>query len=359
MDESELLKAQRTLIETSFSRGREYTGLLIGAGYTGFFALWALTKASLTPFTSYAAGALIAMSLGGFIAWEVYGAWMHAKSTHRLASGVANPDSLIRAIESSAEDAARRAVFMATVHPRIFKFTVITGFGALAIMLSAFAHGLWLSLLKTIKPGEVWGLGTGTSIVLGVALGLVANWLLDFMRQWRGSAKARRLIKEELISDLRNTGFLVKELCEKWDQEGRIDYLVLRELAESRREYPNLRPHLAAFRAESLREQIRTYYRKSEAFIEELRFLDGDRTEKLKAHENLKAAISTARAKLVAMDDDSSEARNLETSIGKAEADEVQMHKQVSGTTGAIGLVLKDLSGQVERGQIIAMTLDA
>ena len=47
--QQQLLDAQKELLSAAFSRANAYTNLILGAGYAGFFAVWAFTKDHLTP----------------------------------------------------------------------------------------------------------------------------------------------------------------------------------------------------------------------------------------------------------------------------------------------------------------------
>jgi|GEM_PF-1243133 len=356
-EDLDLLKSQRALVESTFTRARDYTNLLLGAGYAGFFGLWGLTKASLTPLTVFLSGALISLSLASFIAWELYNVWFNSRSSFRLGAAVSDPDRLRHEILSHNQESQRRIARLAVIHPKVFAFTIATGFGAMATLFSAFLHGLWLELLKTVRGTDVWTIGTSASIVLGIAIGLITFWLLDAGRQWRQTRNARRNIANVLASDMRATDRLIIDLRREWAADKIVNMLTLREIFESRSEYPNIRPHLSILGTEVERENIRSYYRKTSALLDELNFMQKERLAKLRTRDGLESAITLSKARLATFAVGTPDALNLQASIDTMELDKNVANSEAISMGGAMDLVFDDLDVQREFGLILATSI--
>lgn len=145
MVNQEILNAQKELLSSAFSHARAYTNVVIVAGYAGFFGIWTQMVDEVTKATKFWSGLLISLSIGGFIAWELYGMVVRSKSLLGMATAVNEPERFEELIlQHKARERDRMIRFGSIWHIALL-FIAGTGFFALGIMLSAFIHSLWLA----------------------------------------------------------------------------------------------------------------------------------------------------------------------------------------------------------------------
>lgn len=141
----EVLNAQKELLSSTFSQAQAYTNVILVAGYAGFFGIWTQMANEITKATKFWSGLLISLSIGGFIAWEVYGMVMRSKSLLGIARAVNEPGRFEELILEHKAKEQDRMIQFGRVWLIALPFIAGTGFLALGIMLSAFIHGLWLT----------------------------------------------------------------------------------------------------------------------------------------------------------------------------------------------------------------------
>src|SRR5690606_4600684 len=138
-----IIDAQKELLAHTFSQAQAYTNLILVAGYAGFFAIWTQLGADMTRATKFWSGLLIALSVAGFIAWEVYGMIQRSRSMLGIARAVNDPARFEQLMEEQRATEHDRAVQIGRAWLVALPFIAGTGFAALFILLSAFVHGLW------------------------------------------------------------------------------------------------------------------------------------------------------------------------------------------------------------------------
>lgn len=72
MGSTDQLQIAKEFNAQMYQNAMQYTNLVIVAGYAGFFGLWQITKDVLKPWEIRTTGALMAISLFCFIAFEIY-----------------------------------------------------------------------------------------------------------------------------------------------------------------------------------------------------------------------------------------------------------------------------------------------
>jgi hypothetical protein len=149
MKNDEMLAAQKELLSHTFSQAQAYTNVILAAGYAGFFAIWSQMGPNLTPATKFWSGLLISLSVAGFVGWEVYGMIIRSKSMLGIAQAVNNPEQYQQLMAEHRETQHHRAVQVGRMWLVALPLIAGTGFTALAIMLSAFIHGLWVTYSGT------------------------------------------------------------------------------------------------------------------------------------------------------------------------------------------------------------------
>ena len=140
----EILEAQKELLAYTFSQVQAYTNVILVAGYAGFFAIWNFVKPDLTKATVFWSGLLISLSLAGFIAWEVYNMFFRSRSILGISRAVNETEKFDQLMLNHTKTEQERLITYGRVWIIQLSFVVITGFGAIVILISAFIHGLWV-----------------------------------------------------------------------------------------------------------------------------------------------------------------------------------------------------------------------
>lgn len=328
----DLIKAQRELVDTSFSKGKDHVNLVIGAGYAGFFALWALVKAHLTATTTYLSGLLIALSLASFIGWELYSMYFRSKAGFALAAATDDPERFVELVRKFQDVTHRQSAYLAQLYPFVLLTTAGFGFLAIAVMTSGFVHGLWLNLRASITPLEIQSIGTATAIGIGASVAVVASLVLFLFQQWNGTRRGRKQLARAIREELRVAASIYSSLDEEWHSESKIPVAMLDEIGASRIDYVDARSHMWLIRSDELRLRLQAYYRKSAVCIDALRSLGAENDRLFEA--------SVARA---------GEQTVLEESLAKA-ADETAADKlaKVRGYMATLDGLIESVEKKIE-----------
>jgi uncharacterized membrane protein len=142
--ENYMLENQKELLAHGFSQAQAYTNLILVAGYAGFFAMWSQVGEDLTKVSRFWSGLLIAISLSGFILWEIYGMIVRSRAMLEIGRAVAEPERYEQLIKEQRLKQRDRVIKIGRVWIMVLSFIALTGFGSIAIMISAFVRGLWL-----------------------------------------------------------------------------------------------------------------------------------------------------------------------------------------------------------------------
>ncbi len=140
----EIIDVQKELLAHTFSAAQSYTNLILVAGYAGFFAIWSQLGADMTKATMFWSGLLISLSIGGFIAWEMYGMITRSRSMLGIARAVNDPERYEELMQQQRITQHDRAVQVGRAWLVALPFIAGTGFMGLIVIISAFIHGLWV-----------------------------------------------------------------------------------------------------------------------------------------------------------------------------------------------------------------------
>jgi hypothetical protein len=137
-----LLDAQKELLSSSFSRASAYTNLILGAGYAGFFAVWAFTRDQLTPPQVLWSALLVTVSLLSFVVFEVYKNFYLSRALLSLARAVADEANFAVRILEWKRDQQAREIRFGRIWASAFWLTLLFGFGGGLVLVYAFVRGL-------------------------------------------------------------------------------------------------------------------------------------------------------------------------------------------------------------------------
>ena len=138
----QLLDAQKELLSAAFSQARAYTNLILGAGYGGFFAVWAFMRGQLTAPQVLWSALLVTLSLISFVAFEVYSSFYNSRALLNLARAVEDEAHFATRILEWKRDQQRRNIRFGKIWGSVFAVTFLTGFSGGLVLLYAFIRGL-------------------------------------------------------------------------------------------------------------------------------------------------------------------------------------------------------------------------
>ena len=72
----------------AYTKGREYTQMIVAAGYVAFGALWAGVAKDVPPAARLISGGLLGVSLLLFVAWEIYKMWANQREGWRIGNAI-------------------------------------------------------------------------------------------------------------------------------------------------------------------------------------------------------------------------------------------------------------------------------
>lgn len=113
-----------------FAKARDYTNVIIVAGYAAFFGIWAGLVHDVPAWVRLAAGGLMAVSLLLFVSWELLVMHRRVASGARLGAvlkDIAYPADFEAAWDEAVAENARRDLRLARFWPLIFYPTCATG----------------------------------------------------------------------------------------------------------------------------------------------------------------------------------------------------------------------------------------
>jgi len=143
----DLLVRNKEVLRESMTAAKEYTNVIMLAGYAALFAL--LTQVSeLTPATKLSAAFFLTISVGIFVALEVLGIAMRQRAVFAMAKAIGDPDSLELQLMTFSERTGELARKIVPVQFVAMWGAVLSGLAAFAILISGLMHGLWIQFLS-------------------------------------------------------------------------------------------------------------------------------------------------------------------------------------------------------------------
>lgn len=271
MEDRDFFKQQKDMLADLFNQAQAYTNLVIVTGYAGAFAIWNFLSDKLSPATGLCVGLLLCISLGTYIAWELYGMLQKRISMMALIKSVDNFGRYSAEVEAYQD----RNQLVLRRFERYWPVTMIVAAGsaalAMILLISAFCHGLLLQLLPKISVGrfnmDVMAMFVALGGLVAGLIGIASFRLESKQGHKRGQKRFSSAIQEELRTSIE----LFKRLMTAWEEEGYIDFIILDEIDFSRATFLGDRSSLQLFNDSDMRQRIANYYRESAVTLQRLR----------------------------------------------------------------------------------------
>jgi hypothetical protein len=138
-----VLQRQLREIQTAVEKSANYSRLVLGLGYGGYFAIWAGTKQYLAPKYVVLSALSLVVSSFFFIAYHVLeAACLSVLNLRSSRVKAADAQSLKTKTESFFKSSGRVNYFMAVVWLPIYAVSLLTGVGGVAILVAGFCKAL-------------------------------------------------------------------------------------------------------------------------------------------------------------------------------------------------------------------------
>lgn len=124
----------------SMSQGRDYTNVIVVAGYAGFFGLWAGMAGDVSAGPRLLSGGLMGFSLLCFIAWELAKMVQLAEGSkimYRAISGAATMEDLKRQVDLAEDEIRIWETRLYGMWPVSFYPSVVTGIAGAGVLIVA------------------------------------------------------------------------------------------------------------------------------------------------------------------------------------------------------------------------------
>lgn len=259
------------MLVENFSQARAYTNVIMVAGYAGMFALWNMQADRLTPVTSLSVGLLLAISLAAFVGWEIYGMVERFSAMSAMRKSLDNPVRFAGEVKRySQRTTTLMRVFERYWHPVIW-IAAGSAVLAMAILLSAFAHGIVLTTWpQLIRRGASMEFGF-LSIVAGGFIAGLAGILSFRWEAGRTRKHGKKALASALEADLRTSAELFSEIAKVWKNNQAILFDTLDQLEFVRSNFAVDRPNFGLLHDEDMRLRLNEYFRKSYVILRRLR----------------------------------------------------------------------------------------
>jgi hypothetical protein len=138
----QVMKELRDIQVQFFDKSSNYTKLIFGLAYGGFFAFWAGTKQYLPPRQAVFSALLMTVSLVLFIAFEVLQTAILSYIAIAFSRSAAANDP-IASLEHFRRDSYRLSKASARAWFAVFPVSVISGFAGVGILVWGWVRWLW------------------------------------------------------------------------------------------------------------------------------------------------------------------------------------------------------------------------
>jgi hypothetical protein len=139
----QLLRELRDLQKSVSEQASNYTKLIFGLGYAGFFTAWSGSKNYLRPGELLASALLVCASLVVFLVYEIFQARFLSYVGIEFARAVGNAGAEVKALEEYKRRVVKAQEPFFRWWSPIFHFCAATGLFGASILLFAFVHALW------------------------------------------------------------------------------------------------------------------------------------------------------------------------------------------------------------------------
>ena len=143
MDQRQFLSEVKNIQKSLFDQASNYTKVVLGLGYVGFFAAWSGTKANLRPAELVASALLMCLSLFAYVIFEIFQARFLSKVGIDLARTLSNSGLQMTALQEYQQRTAKSQEHYFRLWGFIFPFCAISGVLGALILIAAFFRSLW------------------------------------------------------------------------------------------------------------------------------------------------------------------------------------------------------------------------
>jgi len=146
MDQRQFLTELSAIQKSMFDQTSNYTKLVLGLGYAGFFGAWAGARTNLPPVEQVGSALLISLSLFAYIVFEILQAGFLSRAAIDLGRTISKPGLQISALQQYQQRTARAQERFFRWWSWVFSFSAITGVLGALILIVAFVRFLWKML---------------------------------------------------------------------------------------------------------------------------------------------------------------------------------------------------------------------
>ncbi|HEV2115023.1 MAG TPA: hypothetical protein VGR48_03285 [Terriglobales bacterium] len=145
-DYAYLLRELREIQNQLFDKASNYTRLILGLGYGGFFAAWSGTKQNLSSMELVSSALLVTFSLFLYVAFEIWQARMASVIAMRFALAVSDTSGPSEALERFRVSSQKLNRKYFAVWKVVFHTCAVAGLLGALILIAAFVHSLFKML---------------------------------------------------------------------------------------------------------------------------------------------------------------------------------------------------------------------
>lgn len=142
MTERNALDDYKEALGASYNQAGAYSNVIVGAGYAGFFAIWALTKDRISTRLMAWAALLIAISIVFFVLFEIIKMVYWNIDLHKQAKALSRPDQYQELLAAHRTVQTRLALQLRWHWYLFFSVSLLTGLSAAGIVLWVFLSQL-------------------------------------------------------------------------------------------------------------------------------------------------------------------------------------------------------------------------
>lgn len=133
-----------------YAKGRDYTNVIMVAGYVALLTLWSGVAKDIAPVWRLSSGGLIAISLLAFLTWEVVKMVHLMNEGHVIGGALASKGSrsdFAREIQWARDKLAMEEARLHDLWPAPFYIALISGLtGAALLAIACLSKGLYLAI---------------------------------------------------------------------------------------------------------------------------------------------------------------------------------------------------------------------
>lgn len=138
----ESVNKQKEVIASSYEQAKQYSNIVILAGYAGLFTIWNFTKDNLEVWEALSVGLLTIISILIYIIFELYGAWLRTTQVKNQMNELLEAERLHKFPDEYGKgEMSRAGVFMA-IWPYFFFSAIAFALCAASILIYSFISKL-------------------------------------------------------------------------------------------------------------------------------------------------------------------------------------------------------------------------